>query len=73
MEARRLCDMLLLGRAIFVIGFIGLTVQIFEAWLGLLNLPITKDHMLYAMLWWAGFGSLAAGGVLLMKKYDDKK
>jgi len=59
-----------LGKALFVIGYGGLALQIFEIWLGLTGLPITRDHMLYAMLWWSAFGIAAAGGTLIL--YRDR-
>jgi hypothetical protein len=65
--------MLLLGRAMFVIGFVGLAIQIFDVWLGLLGLPIDKEHMTYALLWWASFGGMAALGTMLIKKHGDKE
>ncbi len=65
--------MLLLGRAMFVIGFIGLAIQIFDVWLGLLGLPIDKEHLVFALLWWGGFGALAAGGVLIMKRNEEEE
>lgn len=65
--------MLLLGRAMFVIGFVGLAIQIFDVWLGLLGLPIDKEHLTFALLWWACFGGMAAGGVMLMKKHEEEE
>lgn len=65
--------MLLFGRILFVGGFLGLAVQIFDSWLHLLDLPIDKAHMTYALLWWAGFGGAAALGVWLMKKHGGDK
>jgi len=63
--------MLLLGRILFVGGFLGLAVQILESWLGLFGLPIDKAHLPLALAWWACFGGAAALGVWLMKKNGD--
>lgn len=61
--------MLLLGRAMFVIGFAGLAFQIMEEWIGLTGLKIGHDNMVMGVLWWAVFGGIAAGGVLIMNKH----
>ncbi len=64
--------MLLLGRVLFVVGFAALALQIFESWFGWFSLPIGKENMTTALLWWACFGGMAAGGVHLMKKHGTK-
>lgn len=65
--------MLLLGRFLFVAGFLGLAVQIIESWFGLFGLPITNAQMMNALLWWMVFGAIAAGGVWLMKRSDPNR
>jgi len=63
--------MLLLGRILFVGGFIGLAIQILDIWLEIFGLPIDKSHLPFALAWWACFGGAAALGTWLMKKHGD--
>jgi len=63
--------MALLGRIMFIAGFLGLSFQIAESWLGMTGLPITRDHMFNAMLWWTGFGVVAALGVVINRKFGS--
>jgi len=64
--------MLIFGRVLFYVGFLGLAFQMFESWLELTGLPITNDNLFNAMLWWTGCAAIAGVGLIIKKKNGDE-